>query len=147
MPFFENQSREQLRQLYFQAWQRRRAGQPLEPLQTQIADVIELHPEYHAELENPEILARDYSPEQGKSNPFLHMGFHLAVRDQLATDRPPGIKHLFDAIAKRTGDAHAAEHELLECLAEMLWEAQRAGRAPDEQDYLARVARLAKRRL
>jgi hypothetical protein len=146
MPFFDDQSREQLRQLYFQAWQRRRAGQPLEPLQAQIADVIELHPEYHAELQNPETLARDYPPEQGESNPFLHMGFHLAVRDQLATDRPPGIKRLFDAIAKRTGDVHDAEHELLECLGEMLWEAQRAGRAPDEQDYLERVARLAKRR-
>jgi hypothetical protein len=142
MPFFENQSREQLRHMYLEAWQRRRAGMPLEPLQAQIADVIELHPEYHAALENPEVLERDYTPQQGQSNPFLHMGLHLAVRDQLATDRPSGIAALFTAVAQRAGSAHAAEHQLIECLAETLWEAQRAGLPPDEQAYLQRVSRL-----
>jgi hypothetical protein len=142
MPFFENQSRDQLRQMYLDAWQRRCAGLPLEPLQAQIADVIELHPEYHAALANAAAVLRDYSPEQGESNPFLHLGFHLALRDQIATDRPAGIRRLFEAVAQRTGDAHGAEHQVMECLAEMLWEAQRAGRLPDEQDYLARVARL-----
>jgi hypothetical protein len=143
MPFFESQSREQLRQMYLEAWQRRRGGQPLEPLQAQIADVIELHPEYHAAVEDSTALARDYSPDQGQSNPFLHMGLHLAVRDQLATDRPAGIKGWFDAVARRAGSAHAAEHQLIECLAETLWEAQQAGLPPDEQAYLSRVARLA----
>ena len=142
MPFFESQSREQLRQMYLEAWQRRRAGSPLEPLQAQIAAVIELHPEYHAALENPEVLARDYTPQQGQSNPFLHMGLHLAVRDQLATDRPAGIKALFDGIARRDGSLHTAEHRLIECLAETLWEAQRAGLPPDEQAYLMRVSRI-----
>jgi len=142
MPFFESQSREQLRHMYLEAWQRRRAGLPLEPLQAQIAAVIELHPEYHAALESSEVLARDYPPQHGQSNPFLHMGLHLAVRDQLATDRPAGIAALFDAVARRAGAAHPAEHQLIECLAETLWEAQRAGLPPDEQAYLARVTRL-----
>lgn len=146
MPFFENQSREQLRQTYLDAWQRRRDGLPLEPLQAQIADVVELHPEYHSTFETAAALERDYAPEQGESNPFLHLGFHLAVRDQIATDRPAGIRQLFAAVAQRSGDAHSAEHQVMECLAEMLWEAQRAGRMPDEQDYLARVARLAQGR-
>jgi hypothetical protein len=142
MPFYENQSRDQLRQMYFDAWQRRRGGLPLEPLQAQIADVIELHPEYHAALANDAALAHDYTPDQGQANPFLHMGLHLAVRDQLATDRPAGIKSLFQAVASRAGSGHTAEHQLIECLAESLWEAQRAGLPPDEQAYLQRVARL-----
>ena len=115
----------------------------MEPLEMQIADVIELHPEYHAALERSEtVLDRDYTPEGGQSNPFLHMGLHLAVRDQIATDRPSGIRKAFEALASRMGSTHDAEHRIIECLAEALWEAQRAGRAPDEMAYLQRVQRL-----
>lgn len=146
MPFFENQSRDQLRRVYVDAWRKRRAGAPLEPLEMQVADVIALHPEYQADLERPEqALERDYTPEGGRSNPFLHMGLHLAVRDQIATDRPPGIRSAFEAIAARADSAHDAEHLLIECLAETMWEAQRTGRPPDESQYLQRVRDLSRR--
>ena len=144
MPFFDNQSRDELRRVYVDAWRKRRAGLPTQPLEAQVADVIELHPEYHAILERGvEALDRDYTPEGGQSNPFLHMGLHLAVRDQIATDRPPGIRKAFTAVAQRTGSAHEAEHRIIECLAEAMWEAQRSGRPPDESAYLEAVRRLA----
>ena len=142
MPFFDNQSRDELRRVYVEAWRKRRAGLPVEPLEAQVADVIALHPEYHAALERGEdALARDYTPEGGQANPFLHMGLHLAVRDQIATDRPAGIRNAFGAVAQRMG-SHEAEHCLIECLAEALWEAQRSGRPPDERAYLEAVARF-----
>jgi Domain of unknown function (DUF1841) len=140
MPFFDTQSRDQLRTVYVEAWRKRRAGLPMEALEMQIADVIALHPEYHPALERSDnVLDRDYLPEGGESNPFLHMGLHLAVRDQLATNRPPGIRNAFNEVAQRAGDTHRAEHQLIECLAETLWEAQRCGLPPDEQLYLRRV--------
>ena len=143
MPFFDNQSREQLRRVYIEAWRKRRAGLPTEPLEAQVADVIALHPEYHAALEGgDDTLAHDYTPESGQSNPFLHMGLHLAVRDQIATDRPAGIRKAFQTVAARLGSEHEAEHRIIECLAEAMWEAQRAGRPPDEAAYLQRVLRL-----
>ena len=86
--------------------------------------------------------ARDYTPEGRQSNPFLHMGLHLAVRDQIATDRPAGLRKAFESLAQRTGSAHEAEHRIIECLAEAMWEAQRSGRPPDEVAYLQRVLRL-----
>ena len=142
MPFFDTQSRDQLRAAYIEAWRKRRAGLPMQPLEMQIADVVELHPEYQRALEDPDsVLDRDYSPEGGQSNPFLHMGLHLAVRDQLATDRPPGIRQAFQQLVGRMGNPHDAEHELIECLAETLWEAQRSGMPPDEMAYLGRVTR------
>lgn len=146
MPFFDNQSRDQLRRVYIDAWRKRREALPMEPLEAQVADVIELHPEYHAALESGEdILDRDYTPQGGQTNPFLHMGLHIAVRDQIATDRPAGIRAAFTALARRSGDAHEAEHDLIECLAEAIWEAQRLGRVPDEAAYLQRVRALAGR--
>jgi hypothetical protein len=143
MPFFDNQSRDDLRRVYIEAWRKRRAGLPIEPLEAQVADVIALHPEYHAALEGGEdTLARDYTPEGGQSNPFLHLGLHLAVRDQIATDRPAGIRKAFQTVAAHLGSEHEAEHRIIECLAEAMWEAQRSGRPPDEAAYLQRVLRL-----
>ena len=143
MPIFDTQSRDELRRVYIDAWRKHREGLPMEPLEAQVADVIALHPEYQAALERPDqVVERDYSPEGGQSNPFLHMGLHLAVRDQIATNRPNGIRQAFDALAKRMGSAHDAEHRVIECLAEALWEAQRAGRPPDEPAYLERVKAL-----
>jgi len=143
MPFFDNQSRDDLRRVYIEAWRKRRAGLPIEPLEAQVADVIALHPEYHAALEGGEdTLARDYTPEGGQSNPFLHLGLHLAVRDQIATDRPAGIRKAFQTVAAHLGSEHEAEHRIIECLAEAMWEAQRTGRPPDEKAYLEAVLRL-----
>jgi hypothetical protein len=133
--------RDALRRMYQDAWSRRRAGLPLEPLADQIATVVEQHPEYHRSIEDAAALSHEFTPEQGQSNPFLHMGMHLAVREHVATDRPPGIRAAFETLAKRIGDAHAAEHEVFECLGAALWEAQRSGRPPDEQGYLECVRR------
>lgn len=132
--------RGELRALYAEAWRKREAGQALSPLETQIARVIAEHPEYVAALEGD--LDREYTVEGGATNPFLHMGLHLGVRDQVATDRPAGIRSVFHALARQSGDPHAAEHRMIDCLAEALWEAQRHNRPPDESSYLDRLRRL-----
>ena len=136
------QDRNELRKMYADAWVKRNEKLPLSPLETQIADVIEMHPEYHANVSG-EDLEQDYSPDGGQTNPFLHMGLHLGIREQVSTNRPAGIVAVYKAAAARTGDIHAAEHEMIECLAETLWEAQSQNRAPDEQKYLERLRRLA----
>jgi hypothetical protein len=139
---FADSSRDELRRRYVTAWQRRLDGLPLEPLDAGIADVIELHPEYQALLADPEALDTAFTVEQGRTNPFLHMGLHLGLREQIATRRPAGIDQVHARLAARLGDPHEAEHRMIEVLAETLWEAQRAGRAPDEAAYLERLRRL-----
>ena len=135
------QDRAELRQMYANAWRKHEAGELLSPLEAQIVAVIEDHPEYRAAVLD-EDLERSYTPEEGGTNPFLHLGLHLALRDQVATDRPPGIRDVFGRIAARTGDRLDAEHRAIDCLAETLWEAQRANALPDEQAYLERLRRL-----
>lgn len=125
-----------LRRFYLEAWRKLCESLPLEPLERQVAEVVAEHPEYHALLENEDTLAQDYSPEMGQSNPFLHMGMHLAIREQLGADRPAGIVTAYRALLLRLGDAHEVEHHMMECLGRALWEAQRANREPDEAAYL-----------
>ena len=129
--------REQIRQFYCQVWQKHRAQAALEPLEGLIRDVILLHPEYQALLETPDqALARDYLPEYGDTNPFLHMGLHLALQEQISTDRPTGIRELAGQLRLRCPDPHRLEHQMMDCLAEMIWRSQRDGVAPDEMGYL-----------
>lgn len=136
------QDRNELRQMYIDAWKKRCDKSPLSALEAQIADVIELHPEYHADIADGE-LDKDYTPDGGKANPFLHMGLHLGLREQVATDRPAGIAAVHRSLARKAGDLHAAEHAMIECLAETLWEAQVNNQPPDEQQYLERLRRIA----
>lgn len=140
------QDRKELRQMYADAWQKHCNSQPLSPLEAQIADVIEMHPEYHGDLAGAG-LDRDFTPAGGQTNPFLHLGLHLGIREQVATDRPAGITGIFKAIAIRRGNAHDAEHDMIECLAETLWDAQNRNRPPDEGKYLERLQRLAGQRV
>ena len=135
------QDRGELRRMYANAWKKRCEALPLSPLETGIADVIAMHPEYHADVVGDD-LDRDYMPDGGRTNPFLHMGLHLGIREQVATDRPAGIAKIHATLAARDGDPHRAEHGMIECLAEALWEAQSSNRPPDEARYLERLRRL-----
>lgn len=134
------QDRNELRNRYAAAWQKHTEGNTLSALEAQIAQVIADHPEYHEAVNGD--LERDFTVERGETNPFLHMGLHLGIREQLATNRPAGIAAVFDDLAAKIGDAHVAEHRMIDCLAEALWEAQNANLPPDEALYLQRLRRL-----
>ncbi|MEP6884987.1 MAG: DUF1841 family protein [Gammaproteobacteria bacterium] len=141
MPEFNSHSREELRRSYTDAWRKHLAKAPLTPLEAMIADVIGVHPEYQAIVADADAAVAFESSASGVENPFLHMGLHLAVRDQVSIDRPPGVRELHRLLQARYGDLHRAEHALMEALGETLWQAQRAGRPADEGHYLALARR------
>ena len=134
--------RNQLRKTFFDCWQSHQQGTPLDAMQQIIASIIELHPEYHHILENLDALDRDYTPEQGETNPFLHMSMHIALHEQISTNRPSGISTLYQTLCTQQGSAHEAEHAMMECLGEALWQAQRNNTMPDEQAYLDCLQKL-----
>lgn len=137
------QDREQLRRYFCEVWHKAGQALPLEPLEQIMVEVIRQHPEYHAVLADPDrALTSDYSPAVGETNPFLHLSMHIAIQEQLRSNRPSGIVGLYQRLCQRFGDSHAAEHQMLECLGETLWEAQRAGMLPDENRYRQRLERL-----
>lgn len=125
--------RNRLRKAYADAWLKFQQGQPLQPLEQQLVTVIKEHPEYQKQIIN---LSADFLPEAGQTNPFLHMGMHLALREQVATNRPDGISKCFRSLTEKTGSPHEAEHQMMECLGMALWTAQQNASMPDEQAYL-----------
>jgi hypothetical protein len=136
------QSRDEVRQMYLAVWHKLQQKMPLEPMEALIADVIEIHPEYHNLLETgDDIRQQEFTPEQGQTNPFLHMGMHIALREQAAADRPPGVKAIHQNLLTQKGQ-HKAEHDMMECLGQSLWSAQRNNQLPDEAAYLDCLKKL-----
>ena len=130
-------TRDQVRDTFFEAWRKYRAGEPLVGMEALAADVALAHPEYHAILQDPDrYREKDYT----EANPFLHMSLHMALEEQLSIDQPAGITRLFEALLSKKGDRHEALHEAIECLAETIWRSQRDGAPPDAAAYLACLA-------
>ena len=131
-----NPSREQARQFFFDTWRKYRQREMLSAMEDMALEVILLHPEYHAMLDDAERYQdKDYLPEMGDTNPFLHMSMHIAIKEQLSINQPVGIRERFERLMKKTGDEHAVMHQVMECLAEMIWQAQRNRSALDASIY------------
>ncbi len=130
-------SRDQVRQFFFDVWAKYRAGQPLAGAEQPALDAVLAHPEYHTMLDQPERYQdRDYLPEAGETNPFLHLSMHLAIAEQLSVDQPPGIRERYQQLVKLHGDEMNAQHAIMECLGEMIWQVQRHQTAFDSAAYL-----------
>lgn len=138
-------SRDQARRLFIDAWARYRRREVLSPMEGIAADLVLSHPEYQSVLEDDEqALSRDYTPESGTANPFLHLALHLAIEEQIAIDQPAGIRAAVEDLASRRDERHDALHVALECLGEALWRAQRAGVPLDGADYLECIRKKAR---
>ena len=136
-----NPSREQVRLFFCDAWKKYQERLPLVGAEVTAADLAVRHPEYHALLADTQgALEKEWTPEGGQMNPFLHLSLHLAIHEQVSIDQPPGIRAAFDSLRARM-EPHDAEHVLLECLAETIWKAQREGTAMDALAYVDAVRR------
>ena len=137
-----NPSRADVRRFFFETWRKYRSQAPLEGLERTAIEIILLHPEHHALLDDPgRYLDRDFAPEDGAVNPFLHCSLHLAIAEQLSIDQPRGIAAAYRELASRAASEHDALHVLLGCLGDVVWRAQRDCAAPDDEAYLECIHR------
>ena len=135
--------RNQIRQYFFTVWQKKQRKESLSALEQIIGTVIDEHPEYHSLLSDPaNTLDKEWTPEQGETNPFLHMGMHIGIQEQLGAERPPGIKRLYQQLLAKFGHAHDVEHQMIECLGFVMWQAQTTGQEPDLNQYLTCLKKL-----
>ena len=138
------QDRDSSRKFFSEVWEKYKKKMPLEALEQVVLDIISQHPEYHEILENndTELAAMEFLPETGMTNPFLHMGMHIAIQEQIGSNRPLGITVLYQQLLLKYPSAHDLEHSMMECLGETLWQAQRNNTMPDEMQYLEQVKKL-----
>jgi hypothetical protein len=139
-------SQADVRRFFCSVYAKTRAGQTMEAIETIASQWLEDHPEYHADFADADAaLARIYEVEGGKTNPFLHLSMHLSISEQCSIDQPRGIRQAVELLAARRNSLHDAHHEAMDCLGQMVWESQRAGRPPDGDAYIACVQRHATR--
>ena len=139
-----NPSQADVRRFFCAVHAKGREGQPLDALETLAGQWLLEHPEYEADMSDADAaLARAYDGADGQTNPFLHLSMHLSISEQCSIDQPRGIRQAVELLAARRNSLHDAHHEVMECLGQMLWESQRAGRPPDGQAYIDCVRRRA----
>ena len=138
-----NPSRDEARQFLFESWRKRRAGELLTPLEDLTAQLIGKHPEYHALFDDPERNRdKDYAPDGNVVNPFLHLMMHLTIEEQISIGQPQGIREQFVRLTQKYESEHEAQHAILDCLGEMIWQAQRNKTPPDPAVYLNCLEKL-----
>ena len=136
-----NPTRDQVREFFFGVRAKSAAGAALTPLEAIALSIVLEHPEYHAILDDPErYRERTWTPEGGETNPFLHLQMHLAIEEQISIDQPQGIRAAVGDLARRHDSEHAARHDVMDCLAEMIWQAQRNGTGFDNAAYIDCIA-------
>jgi hypothetical protein len=142
-----NPSKDDVRRFFCEAWSKHVGGGVLTPLEATAVDWMQRHPEYHADLGDVDAaIAREYRVDDGRTNPFLHLSMHLAIAEQLSIDQPPGIRAVFARLVERHGDDHAAMHEVMECLGETVWAAQRSAIPESAEQMSARYLECLQRR-
>ena len=136
-----NPSRDEVREFFFDAWAKFKAQKPLTDLEKLGLGVMHMHPEYHAILDSPaQFKHQEYFPEFGETNPFLHMSLHLSILEQISINQPIGISAIYEKLKLKhqneLGFEQNAQHDILECLAEVIWQAQRNHTDLDAAQYL-----------
>jgi len=141
-----NPSQDDVRRFFCGVQAKARAQAPMDALETLAGQWLAEHPEYEADLADAEAaVARVYDGQDGRTNPFLHLSMHLSISEQCSIDQPHGIRQAVELLTARRDSLHEAHHDAMECLGQMLWESQRAGRPPDGQAYIDCVQRRATR--
>ena len=139
-------SQADVRRFFCSVYEKSRTGQPLEAIETIASQWLEEHPEYHTDFADAvSALDKMYDVEAGKTNPFLHLSMHLSISEQCSIDQPQGIRQAVELLTARRNSLHHAHHEAMDCLGQMVWESQRAGKPPDGAAYIACVQRQATR--
>ena len=137
-------SQADVRRFFCSVYAKPRSGQALEAIEIIASQWMEEHPEYHADFADVDAaLTRMYDLEDGKTNPFLHLSMHLSISEQCSIDQPRGIRQAVELLTARRNSLHDAHHQAMDCLGQMVWENQRAGRPPDGDAYIACVQRHA----
>ena len=139
-------SQADVRRFFCSVYAKARAGSALEAIETIASQWMDEHPEYAQDFADVDAaLASMGEVQEGRTNPFLHLSMHLSISEQCSIDQPRGIRQAIELLTHKRDSLHQAHHEAMDCLGQMLWESQQAGRPPEGEAYIACVQRQATR--
>ena len=132
------------RQFFLDVRQKMLSHQILQPLEAMIADILTHHPEYDELLgDAKKAFSDEYIANNFDVNPFLHLGLHVALQEQLDANRPTGISSVYQHLKIKVAlDDHNLRHLMMQCLAQSLQNAQASNSLPDESEYLRCLRQL-----
>ena len=137
-------SQADVRRFFCSVYAKALAGNALEAIETIASQWMNEHPEYAQDFADVDAaLASMGEVQDGRTNPFLHLSMHLSISEQCSIDQPRGIRQAIELLTHKRDSLHQAHHEAMDCLGQMLWESQQAGRPPDGDAYIACVQRQA----
>ncbi len=137
-------SQADVRRFFCSVYAKALAGNALEAIETIASQWMNEHPEYAQDFADVDAaLASMGEVQEGRTNPFLHLSMHLSISEQCSIDQPRGIRQAVELLTHKRNSLHQAHHEAMECLGQMLWESQQAGRPPEGEAYIACVQRHA----
>ena len=133
-----------VRRFFGHVWQLRQQPHLLDALQHKALRIMEAHPEYAHYLNHIErYLDHNWTPEQGETNPFLHLSLHLSIQEQVGIDQPFGIRAIHQKLVGMHNDNWVkAEDEMMDALVETIWQAQRHNQGLDVNAYMTRLRKL-----
>lgn len=127
-----SKNRSEQRAFLSNAWVKFQNNEDLDPMEFQLVEIIKIHPEYHHLIQTTDA---EYFPEHGQVNPFLHINLHLALREQLSINQPIEVRLAYDSLLEKIKDPHEVEHTLIDCIAEMIFSAQKNHSSFDYENY------------
>jgi Domain of unknown function (DUF1841) len=139
-----NPSQSDVRRFFCAVYSKWLIKETMDGIETIAALWIAEHPEYHDDLSDPEsAVARDYTVDAGRTNPFLHLSMHLSISEQCSIDQPRGIQGAIETLTSKLDSLHEAHHVAMEALGSMMWESQRSHKPPDSEAYIESIKKAA----
>ncbi len=139
-----NPSQSDVRRFFCAVYSKWLVKETMDGIETIAALWIAEHPEYHDDLSDPaSAVARDYTVDSGRTNPFLHLSMHLSISEQCSIDQPRGIQAAVESLTSKLDSLHDAHHVAMEALGSMMWESQKSNTQPNGEVYIEAIKKAA----
>ena len=120
----------------------RHHGRDIEELDSRIAHVMDLHPEFEEIWTMGEMAAYPQEINGQVVSPFVHTVLHTIVDSQIRTEQPEFVIQAFNKLLEQGMEEHEVLHAIIAVYADLHFSSFRQGKPFDQLDYESRLGYL-----
>ena len=120
----------------------RHQGRDIEELDSRIAHVMDLHPEFEEIWSMGEMAAYPQEINGQIVSPFVHTVLHTIVDSQIRTEQPEFVIKVFNKLREQGMEEHEVLHAIIAVYADLHFSSFRQGKPFDQLDYESRLGYL-----